>query len=321
MFDRRTTLGSPGFKLAAFGVVLALALGGGALAGATFGPAASTELDPTDHEAADVAASPASVDEQLPAGLAVSRAGYTLDLRTPVIDGGAPAELAVVIEGPDGRAVTDYDVEHDKELHLVVVSRDLARYAHVHPIRDDAGEWTVTVPALDPGSYRVFADFTPAGGDGLTLGADLTVPGDHVPAPLPAPSSDATVDGFDVSFDGELLAGTDSELTVTVTRGGEPITDLQPHLGALGHLVAIRDSDLAYLHVHPLGETDGPGGPQVRFAVEVPTAGSYRLFFDFSHGDDVRTAAVTAEARAADASSSARDVSPGDDDATDADHG
>ena len=62
------------------------------------------------------------------------------------------------------------------------------------------------------------------------------------------------------------------------------MTDLQPYLGALGHLVAIRDGDLAYLHVHPLDEADGPGGPQVRFAVEVPTAGTYGLFFDFSHG-------------------------------------
>ena len=94
-----------------------------------------------------------------------------------------------------------------------------------------------------------------------------------------------------MSFDGELVAGTESELTVTVTRDGAAGDRLEPYLGALGHLVAIRDGDLAYLHVHPLDEADGAGGPQVRFAVEVPTAGTYGLFFDFSHGDDVRTAA------------------------------
>jgi len=251
-----------------------------------------------DHQS-DAGETPAvPADQQPPAGLAISQGGYTLDLRTPVVAGGGPAELALVIEGPDGRGVTDFDVEHDKELHLIVVSRDLARYAHVHPTRDDAGVWTVTVPTLDPGSYRVFADFTPTGDDGVTLGADLTVPGDHAPVSLPAPSTDATIDGFDVSFDGELVAGTESELTVTVTADGEPVTDLQPYLGSLGHLVAIRNGDMAYLHVHPLDETDGPGGPQVRFAVEVPTAGTYRLFFDFSHGDEVRTAATTIGARA-----------------------
>ena len=142
----------------------------------------------------------------------------------------------------------------------------------------------------------MFADFVPADGEGLTLGADLTVPGDYRPAALPAPSSETSVDGFDVSFDGELVAGTESELTVTVTRDGEPVTDLQPYLGALGHLVAIRNGDLAYLHVHPLDEADGSGGPQVRFAVEVPTAGTYGLYFDFAHGDEVRTASTIAAA-------------------------
>ena len=205
-----------------------------------------------------------------------------------------------MIEGPDGRPVTDYTIEHDKELHLVIVGRDLAGYAHLHPTRDSDGVWTVSTPPLTPGSYRVFADFVPAGGEGLTLGADLTVPGDYQPVALPAPSSTTSVDGFDVSFDGELVAGSESELTVTVTRDGEPVTDLQPYLGALGHLVAIRHGDLAYLHVHPLEEADGAGGPKVRFAVEVPTAGTYGLFFDFAHGDEVRTASGHRRRHAAD---------------------
>jgi hypothetical protein len=151
---------------------------------------------------------------------------------------------------------------------------------------------------LAPGSYRVFADFVPAGGEAVTLGADLTVPGDHRPVALPSPSPESSVDGFDVSFDGDLVAGTESELAVTVTRDGEPVTDLQPYLGALGHLVAIRDSDLAYLHVHPLEEADSSGGPEVRFAVEVPTAGTYGLFFDFANGGEVRHASTIAVATA-----------------------
>ena len=69
------------------------------------------------------------------------------------------------------------------------------------------------------------------------------------------------------------------------------MADLEPYLGALGHLVAIRASDLAYLHVHPLERQAGPG--EVPFAVEVPSEGSYRLFFDFSHQGTVRTAAFT----------------------------
>ena len=75
-----------------------------------------------------------------------------------------------------------------------------------------------------------------------------------------------------------------------VSLAGESVrTD--PYLGAAGHLVAIRDGDLAYLHVHPL-DSDRD---EVRFAAEFPSAGTYRLFLDFAHGGEVRTAAFTVE--------------------------
>ena len=85
-------------------------------------------------------------------------------------------------------------------------------------------------------------------------------------------------------------------LTVSVSRDGRPVTDLQPYLGAYGHLVALREGDLAYLHVHPDGEPgDGrtAAGPEVAFHVEAPSDGAYRLFLDFRHGDEVRTAEFT----------------------------
>jgi hypothetical protein len=87
-----------------------------------------------------------------------------------------------------------------------------------------------------------------------------------------------------VDLVGELDEGA---VAVRVSRDGEPVTDLEPYLGAYGHLVALREGDLAYLHVHPEG---GDAGPEVPFAVEVPSAGGYRLFFDFRHEGVVRTA-------------------------------
>ena len=80
-------------------------------------------------------------------------------------------------------------------------------------------------------------------------------------------------------------------LTATVTRDGEPVTDLQPYLGAYGHLVSLRDGDLGYLHVHPRDDT-GPGrrSPSTPSS---PTEGRYRLFLDFRHGGSVHTAAFT----------------------------
>jgi hypothetical protein len=73
------------------------------------------------------------------------------------------------------------------------------------------------------------------------------------------------------------------------------VTSLQPYLGAFGHLVSLRDGDLAYLHTHPAAEAhDGDrGGPTVAFATEFPTAGSYRLFLDFKADGKVHTAEFT----------------------------
>ena len=91
-------------------------------------------------------------------------------------------------------------------------------------------------------------------------------------------------------------------MALTVSRDGVPVTDLQPYLAAYGHLVALREGDLAYLHVHPDGAPgDGvtPAGPQIEFVAEVPTAGNYRLFLDFQHGDVVRTAEFTVPTGAA----------------------
>jgi hypothetical protein len=83
------------------------------------------------------------------------------------------------------------------------------------------------------------------------------------------------------------VAGEPTTLTLHVSRDGEPVTDLQPYLGAYGHLVAIREGDLAYLHVHP---EEGPAGPRIDFGTTLPTEGRYRVFLDFRHGDVVRTA-------------------------------
>ncbi|MDG9427141.1 hypothetical protein OLF90_10715, partial [Streptococcus pneumoniae] len=65
---------------------------------------------------------------------------------------------------------------------------------------------------------------------------------------------------------------------------------------AYGHLVALRTSDLAYLHVHPDGYPgDGvtPAGPAITFYANMPSAEDYRLFLDFKHGGVVRTAEFT----------------------------
>ena len=82
--------------------------------------------------------------------------------------------------------------------------------------------------------------------------------------------------------------GRETTLRFDIRREGRSIR-VQRYLGAGGHLVALREGDMAYLHVHPTGG----GGRHVSFATEFPSAGRYRLFLQFKHRGRVHTAAFT----------------------------
>jgi hypothetical protein len=158
------------------------------------------------------------------------------------------------------------------------------------------------VPLLLPagGVYRAYADVVPAGGPALTLGVDLFAPGDFTPIPLP-PSRVAQVDGYQVRLDGELVPGVDSPVFATVSRSGAAVTDLEPHLGAFGQLVALRRSDLAVAHLRPdapVPATTDRSGPAVAFTAQDLSPGGYRLFLSFRHGGAVRTAEFTVDTAA-----------------------
>lgn len=274
-----------GAKRGAYGLVLAAALAGGALAGNAVGPVevgGDAEHETHEDESMSTATLPAG-------GLLVSQDGYELVPDDRTADAG---EFSFTIIGPDGDPVVDFVEQHERDLHLIVASRDLTEFHHLHPTMDPEGRWSADLPDLPAGAYRAFADFRPAGGEALTLGVDLTAPGT---SPMPAelqPVARDEVDGYTVTLDGDVAAGGASEVTLTVRRDGEAITT-EPYLGAGGHLVALRDGDLAYLHVHPLD--DEPAGP-VRFAIEVPSTGAYALFFDFLHDGTVHTARFVVEA-------------------------
>ncbi|GAA2854720.1 hypothetical protein Acy02nite_73770 [Actinoplanes cyaneus] len=277
----------------ALGLVVVFASAAGA--GRAFGPEgkpapapAHTAMDEhPGHEATTVAAE----------GLQVTQAGYTLSPLTTRLVAGQAQTFAFRIVGPDGRAVTQFTrehgtEEHGTELHLIVVRRDMAGYQHLHPVRAADGTWSVPLTVSEPGAYRALADFTPrARTEGLVLGADLDAPGDYQPRLLPKPDWETTADGYTVTRAGEPQAGADSWMTVSVSRNGQPVT-LEPYLGSFGHLVALHQGDLAYLHLHP--QEGATAGPDVTVDASVAATGTYRLFLEFKHDGTVHLAEFTA---------------------------
>jgi hypothetical protein len=288
-------------KLAGFAAALVLIFGAAALAGETIGPdrgddagVRAIDNDAGDHAAggeAESAQPGAHAGEAAPApvrGLAVADDGLKLALETTELQRGRRSELRFRIQGAGGRPVRDFEVEHEKRMHVIVVRRDGRGFQHVHPTLENSGTWTVPLTLNEPGSYRVFADFK-HDGEARTLAADLHVDGrvDYRPPPEPTLRAE-TGDGYEVRLDaGRVSAGREAELRFTVTRDGQAVA-AEPYLGARGHLVALREGDLAYLHVHPSGDS-------VAFMSEFPTEGRYRLYLQFKHDGRVHTAAFTQE--------------------------
>jgi hypothetical protein len=271
-------------KIAGFAVVLAVAFGGAALAGSATGPVRD---QPEPAEAAGMKMGGVEPKAQAVRGLAVSEHGLTLRLARTTATPGRHFELAFRIVDRRGNTVRDFDVEHTKRMHFIVVRRDMTGFQHLHPTQRADGTWSVPVTLRDAGSYRVFADFS-HNGKASTLADDVTVDGTVRSRALPAPARSASVDGLRVTLtEGATKAGAESALAFKVTRNGRPVA-VQDYLGAKGHLVALRQGDLAFLHVHPDENS-------LRFMAEFPTAGTYRLFLQFKTDGRVHTAAFTQE--------------------------
>jgi hypothetical protein len=204
-----------------------------------------------------------------PAGLALEQDGYRLVAGREALTAGRREAYVFRILGPDGTVLRDYDVEHERRLHLIVAARSPnAHFLHLHPTLRRDGAWTVPVRLPANGSYRVFADFT-TGGERRTLGIDL------------AAHSGPALAGERISQYDVALRERGDRLEFDVRSGGNPVT-IQRYLGARGHLVVLREGDLAYIHAH--ADEDELG-----FDVPFPSPGRYRLYLQIKVGGKVET--------------------------------
>ncbi|WP_330466482.1 copper resistance protein CopC [Micromonospora zamorensis] len=232
--------------------------------------------------------------ETLATGTTVSAGGYTLQPLERSQPSGVRADYRFRIVGTDRQPATRFAVVHDKPLHLIVVGRDLSGYQHLHPTMAPDGTWSVPVTLARPGGYRVYADFSVTATNGtqvpLVLGVDHTVPGAHTPTALPPVQAETTAGPYAVSMNGTPTVGVTAPMHFQVSGAPTTPVQLEPYLGAYGHLVVVREGDLGYVHVHPEPElVDG----SVKFWLTAPSSGRYRAFFDFQVAGKVHTAEFT----------------------------
>lgn len=202
---------------------------------------------------------------------------------------GRPLNFTLTMRTASGKPIGPADllVAHTRKLHLMVVDPTLNDYQHLHPEPGrNPGEWHFSMTPERVGTYRVFADFTPAAtARGLYAAVDFEVPG-QVARVLRSTNTTWQAGGFNFHLDTPplLQAGRAANLALRIESPGatkRPVP-LQPIMGAYAHLVAFDEDRSGFAHLHPdqadLSQAPDALNPELTFKVTIPAAGRYVIW-------------------------------------------
>jgi hypothetical protein len=204
---------------------------------------------------------------------------------------GSMTKLMLRIQDVDGTPIKTFDVLHEKLVHLIIVRDGLDEFAHLHPDVDSSGMITTQFAFPKSGKYRLFADHQPQGQpQGLATG-EVNVVGNDDQAAALVPTALPEVTIGDIKTHISIRPG-EQETKVQfhfVDGDGNSVSDLQPYLGAMGHLVIISDDGGEYVHAHPLSEARTAPDGTVEFAAHIPKSGIYKAWGQFQRNGNVFT--------------------------------
>jgi hypothetical protein len=253
---------------------------------------------------------------------------YRLEFRTvpAVVKPGQSTKLLFRIFHPgNGEAIRKFEVVHERQYHLFVISQDMEYFQHIHPEEQPDGTWSIEVTLPKPGYYKVLSDFMPSGGASQFIARPLVTAG--YAGDLEADSAHLVPDSVSTKVVDDMTATIDYDPPVFSvgqyghmnfhlkdTATGLPITDLQTYLGAFGHTLIMSEDMVDYVHSHPLDilakadDDGGPpqftippgadleklrGGPDVTFEGLMPKPGHYRAWTQFRRNDKIHTVTFT----------------------------
>lgn len=206
---------------------------------------------------------------------------------------GSPTKLVMQIQGNDDTPIKAFSVIHEKLLHLIVVREGLDEFAHLHPIVDESGLITTEFTFPKAGKYRLFADHQPQGqSPGLAVG-EVSVAGEFSETEDLTANLPGNISVADVAVR-VTLQTVASETVVRfefMDKNGDATSDLQPYLGAMGHLVVISADGHDYVHAHPLGDGQTSPHGKVEFSTHFPKPGLFKVWGQFQRSEKVFTVA------------------------------
>jgi hypothetical protein len=200
-----------------------------------------------------------------------------------------PLQLTLRVLHPDtGKIVGNFEIVHEKLMHLFVVSENLEYFAHVHPVLQSDGSFILPLKLPYGGMYRLLADYYPAGGVPQLAVSTLFVAG-RAPAtklaPSLAPCRATNLTATLRTDPDELLAGLENRLTFSLN----PADNLQTYLGTWGHMLVASADLIDLLHIHPFLVK----GAEIQFNIIFPRPGLYRVWTQFQRSGEVNTTVFT----------------------------
>ncbi len=231
---------------------------------------------------------------------------FSVELQTQPqnITAGEEVLLHLSVMDADQHMVNRLENTHEKPLHLIIVSKDLQEFYHLHPYQLEDGSFMIKHIFPYGGVFRLYADFTPVENQRTVQKLELSVDGNRREEIELTVDAETTkeVNGLDVKLNsGHLVAGKDSQLKVKIIDRliHEPVTDLQIYLGTLAHIVIISKDSGEFLHVHSEGHftdaaahrhymiSSSEGLGSIITHTVFPTSGLYKIWIQFKRRDEV----------------------------------
>lgn len=227
--------------------------------------------------------------------------------------------------------------DHGHLMHVFLLRvPSMDRFYHLHPAQTGNESFTVNLPQIPSGTYKIFADIVRGTGFPETMVSEIKLP-NVIGQPLSGDDSGVSASSFEPSAqatyvsqlpdggrmiweqDGAALkAGQVSWLRFRIENAEDkPANDIEPYMGMAGHAEFVRSDLSVFAHIHPAGSVPMAslmiaqrdfGLPmdhssmlalpaEVSFPYGFPQPGNYRLFVQVKRHGQVETGVFDALVR------------------------
>lgn len=187
----------------------------------------------------------------------------------------------------------ELNILHEKKAHLIIVNKDLNYFAHLHPEVSKQGKMRIETQFPKAGEYVMFLQFAPAGQAEQTLRQVFQVGTQHSSSAQLKPDVDSpkTVNGYTYQLTSvPTKVGQATMVALNIEKAGNPLTTIQPYLGAGGHAVLLSEDTKSFLHVHPVSQLIGNYYQSpLKFHTEIAKPGLYKMWIQVQVAGKVET--------------------------------